>query len=176
MMTQSIWDKRIVELTHDDVPSISAHFRRLNEEILYSRFGNVVTEAFLVQYADRLSELGTIVLGCRVNRAVRGIAELRRLRAGSDPEAEAAFTVEEPFLDLGIGTALMGAALATATRVGIRDLYMCFDHRNRRMRRITEKFQGSVSVDGRDCIGRVSAVSAATAPDSRAPTSAPVCH
>jgi GNAT superfamily N-acetyltransferase len=168
MMTQSIWDKRIVELTHDDVPSISAHFRRLNEEILYSRFGNVVTEAFLVQYADRLSELGTIVLGCRVNRAVRGIAE-----------AEAAFTVEEPFLDLGIGTALMGAALATATRVGIRDLYMCFDHRNRRMRRITEKFQGSVSVDGRDCIGRVSAVSAvsaATAPDSRAPTSAPVCH
>jgi GNAT superfamily N-acetyltransferase len=155
MMTQSIWDKRIVELKRDDVPAISAHFRRLDEEILYSRFGNAVTEAFLAQYVDRIAELGTIVLGCRVNRAVRGLAELRRLRAGADGDAEAAFTVEGPFLDLGIGTALMAAALATATRVGIGDLYMCFDHRNRRMRRITEKFQGSVAVDGRDCIGRV---------------------
>jgi len=157
------WRQSIGKAPRQDLASIRAHFLRLDRDALYSRFGNVVTEEFLVEYVARAPEMETVFFCCWVNGHVRGVAELRRFEPARSAEAEAAFSVETPFADLGIGTALMEAVRIEARRVGVTDLYMCFAVHNRRMRRITQKFQGSVSFDGSDCIGRVSLADGAAA-------------
>ena len=103
-----------------------------------------------------MPDLDTIVFGCRVNGAIRGIGELRRFEVGRDHQAEAALTVEKSFTGLGMGTALMAAVVDEALHIGVLDIFMCFELCNRRMRRITEKFRGVVSYEGSDCIGRIS--------------------
>jgi hypothetical protein len=50
----------------------------------------------------------------------------------------------------------MAAVIKEAPQIGVLDIFVCFDLRNRRMRRITQKFQGAVSGEGSDCIGRIS--------------------
>jgi hypothetical protein len=156
MATGSIWDSRIRKLLIDDLPSIRAHLLRLDRDSLQLRFGNAVNDTFLVEHVARLPDCDAIVLGCCVNGAVRGVAELRRFGAGSEHQAEAAFTVEGPFIDLGMGTALMAAVIAEARCGGVSDILTCFDIRNGRMRRVAQKFDGSVSVDGSECVGRIS--------------------
>jgi GNAT superfamily N-acetyltransferase len=156
MTMKPTWDSKIRKLLNDDLTSVREHLLRLDQESLYLRFGNTVTDAFLIQYVERMPDLDTVVFACCVDGAVRGVGELRRLGVGRDHEAEAAFTVERSFADLGMGTALMAAVINEARDIGVQDIFMCFELFNRRMRRITEKFQGLVSYDGRDCIGRVS--------------------
>jgi GNAT superfamily N-acetyltransferase len=150
------WRNSIGKASPEELDLIRTHFLRLDRDALYSRFGNVVTEDFLLDYVARAPALETTFFCCRINGHVRGVAELRRFEPGRSEEAEAAFSVESPFADLGIGTALMEALRIEARLVGVRRLYMCFSPHNRRMRRITQKFLGSVSFDGSDCIGRVS--------------------
>jgi hypothetical protein len=169
----SRWARSISKAPGEDLTSIRAHLLRLDREALYCRFGNVVTDDFLIQYVARAPDLETVIFGCWVNGKVRGIGELRRLGLGRDHEAEAAFTVERPFTDLGMGTALMTAVIGEAARIGVREIFSCFDLRNRRMRRIVQKFQGSLSLEGSDCISRI-AIEPERAPRGRGQDAPPI--
>jgi GNAT superfamily N-acetyltransferase len=155
MATGQRWQGSISKAPDEDRKSIRAHLLRLDRETRYCRFGNFVTDEFLVQYAARAPDLETIIFGCWINGEIRGIGELRRFGVDQGEAAEAAFTVERPFTDLGIGTALMAAVIQEAARTGVRELFTCFSLLNRRMRRITQKFEGSVLLEGGDCIGRI---------------------
>jgi GNAT superfamily N-acetyltransferase len=150
------WERNISRAPGEDLLPIRGHLLRLDREALYSRFGNVVTNEFLIQYIERAPELDTIIFGCWVNVKVRGIGELRRFALGQGNDAEAAFTVESAFRDLGIGTALTAAVANEAWRIDVRDVYLCFGVRNQRMRRIAQKFHAAVSFDERDCTARLS--------------------
>jgi GNAT superfamily N-acetyltransferase len=155
------WASSISKVTDEDLLAIREHLMRLDRETLYSRFGYIVTDDFLIQYVERAPDLGAIIFGCWVDGKVRGVGELRRFGLGQHHEAEAAFTVERPFRDRGIATALMAAIATEAVGIGVLDIFMCFAACNRRMRRIAEKFQGSVSFNGNDRVACVSSIMAA---------------
>jgi GNAT superfamily N-acetyltransferase len=155
MTAESRWIGTIGKACQDDYALISEHLLRLDQESLYRRFGNLISNEFIARYIDQALSLQTIFFVCRVNGDVRGIAELRRLGL-AEHEAEAAITVESPFRDLGIGTALMAAIVEEATRIGLREIFMCFDVRNHRMRRVAEKFHGRLFRGDGHCIAHIS--------------------
>lgn len=154
MTTELEWKNKISKASAKDLLSVRDHLLRLDRSSLYSRFGNVVTEEFLIRYTEQSFHLQTAIFVCADEGKVRGIGELRRL--GLAWCAEATLSVESPFRDQGIGSALMAAANKEAQAIGMRQTFMCFDARNGPMRRITEKFEGSLSYEGGDCIAQFS--------------------
>ena len=154
-MSSSIhWKKNIRKASFEDTSEIRKHLLSLNEESVKRRFGNIVTRAFLQQYVETIFALGSVVFLCEFDGFVRGVGELRPLTRDK-LTAEAAFTVDAPFRELGIGTALMAAAIEEASRNGVREIFSSFDAGNRRMARIAEKFRGGVAYDDGDCIARI---------------------
>ena len=73
-----------------------------------------MSDAFIEEYASRMSEYGSVVYGHLVDGQVRGAAELRRLGDTWGEEAEAAFSVEKPYQDHGVGSDLMGRVVRAA--------------------------------------------------------------
>jgi N-acetylglutamate synthase-like GNAT family acetyltransferase len=154
-MSSSIhWKKNIRKASYEDTLEIRKHLLSLDEESVKSRFGNTVTRAFLQQYVETIFALDSIVFLCEFDGFVRGVGELRPL-THDKLSAEAAFTVDAPFRDLGIGTALMAAAIEEASQNGVREIFSYFDVGNRRMVRIAAKFRGGVACDDGDCIARI---------------------
>ena len=100
------------------------HLLRLDRESRRLRFAHSVSDSFIDDYASRMTEFGSVVYGHIVDGHVRGAAELRRLGNSWGQEAEAAFSVEKPFQDQGVGSELMGRVVRAARNRGIRRLYM----------------------------------------------------
>ena len=48
MATGQMWGDKIHKLVEDDLISIREHLLRLDRESLYFRFGNAVSDAFLI--------------------------------------------------------------------------------------------------------------------------------
>ena len=68
------------------------------------RFAHGVSDAFIDDYAARMTEMGSVVYGYVEDDEVRAAAELRKLGDAWGQEAEAAFSVEPTHQDLGIGS------------------------------------------------------------------------
>jgi GNAT superfamily N-acetyltransferase len=90
------------------------HLLRLDRDSRRMRFAHSVSDDFIDAYASRMTEYGSLVYGHLVDGKVRGAAELRRLGDGWGDEAEAAFSVESPYQDHGLGTDLMGRVVRAA--------------------------------------------------------------
>src|SRR2546423_14584264 len=73
-----------IELHH-----FQSHLLRLDHECRRSRFGNVVSDASMRDYAGRVNCVNTLVLGCFIDGQMRGAAELRSLQATWCSMAEA---------------------------------------------------------------------------------------
>lgn len=100
------------------------------------RFAHAVADAFIEDYAGRMTEYGSVVYGYVLDGKVRAAAELRRLGDSWGEEAEAAFSVERAFQDHGIGSELMGRVVRAARNRSIRRLYIgCCSPRTRRCSR-----------------------------------------
>jgi RimJ/RimL family protein N-acetyltransferase len=100
------------------------HLLRLDKESRRMRFAHSVSDAFIEAYARRMTQYGSLVYGHLVDGKVRGAAELRRLGDAWGEEAEAAFSVERPYQNHGVGTELMGRVVRAARNRSIRRLYM----------------------------------------------------
>ena len=98
------------------------HLLRLDPESRRMRFAHAVSDAFIEQYASRMTAYGSLVYGHLVDGKVRGAAELRRLGDTWGEEAEAAFTVEKPYQGHGVGSDLMGRVVRAARNRNIRRL------------------------------------------------------
>ena len=94
------------------------HLLRLDKESRRMRFAHSVSDAFIDEYARRMTQYGSLVYGHLVDGNVRGAAELRRLGDTWGEEAEAAFSVERPYQNHGVGTELMGRVVRAARIVG----------------------------------------------------------
>lgn len=86
---------------------------------------------------------------------MRAAAELRKLGASWHPEAEAAFSVEKPFQDSGIGSDLLGRILRSARNRGVTRLYMSCLAENARMRRIARKYDAILHFDYGEVVGEL---------------------
>src|ERR1700745_1875117 len=108
------------------------HLLRLDQASRRNRFGGDVSDEFLAEYATLATSIDIVIHGVFVNGTMRGAAELRPIGASLAREAEAAFSIEEPWQSHGVGSALLARTLLAARNRGITFLHMaCLAHHER---------------------------------------------
>ena len=136
------------------------HLLRLDGESRRMRFGMIADDDFIIEYAKRLVDMKSIIYGHVIGGEVRAAAELRPLASQIHGEAEAAFSVEKPFQDSGIGTELLGRIVRAARNRSITRVYMNCLAENRKMQRIAKKYDAVLQFDHGDVVGKVAPASA----------------
>jgi RimJ/RimL family protein N-acetyltransferase len=131
------------------------HLLRLDKESRRMRFAHSVSDAFIDEYARRITQYGSLVYGHLVDGTVRGAAELRRLGDTWGEEAEAAFSVERPYQNHGVGTELMGRVVRAARNRNIRRLYMSCLADNAKMQAIARKHAALLRYESGDVVGEI---------------------
>ena len=131
------------------------HLLRLDKDSRRLRFAHAVSDAFIEDYASRMSEYGSVVYGYVVDSKVRGAAELRRLGDTWGLEAEAAFSVEKAHQDNGVGSELMGRIVRAARNRRIRRLYMSCLAENAKMQVIAKKHEAVLRFEYGEVIGEI---------------------
>ncbi len=119
------------------------------------RFAHAVADAFIDDYASRMTDFGSVVYGYVIDGKVRAAAELRRLGDAWGEEAEAAFSVERAFQDHGIGTELMGRVVRAARNRNIKRLYMSCLAENSKMQSIARKHEADLRFEYGEVIGEI---------------------
>ncbi|MCB1384380.1 MAG: GNAT family N-acetyltransferase [Nitratireductor sp.] len=137
-----------------DLPQVTAHFLRLSSRSRRLRFGGVVSDTFLEQYASAIFEAVSIVFGAEVDGVLRGVTEIRGSITQWTQHAEAAISIEDAWQDRGIGDALLKRIIRAARNRGIAQLYMVCLHENRKMKHLAHKNEAILdysvdSVEGR---------------------------
>ena len=100
------------------------HLLRLDRESRHRRFSGAVSDEFIARHAATVNEIGVVVHGFFVDGVLRGAAELRHEGSLFSHEAEAAFSIEQPWQSHGVGTELLERTLLTARNRGIKSLHM----------------------------------------------------
>lgn len=131
------------------------HLLRLDKDSRRMRFAHAVADAFIEDYASRMTEYGSVVYGYVVDGKVRAAAELRRLGDSWGEEAEAAFSVERAFQDHGIGSELMGRVVRAARNRSIKRLYMSCLAENSKMQSIARKHSADLRFEYGEVIGEI---------------------
>jgi hypothetical protein len=136
-------------LSPHDAAAVLAHLRRLTIDDRRLRFAGPVSDGYLEHYVGQLDWARSMVIGCEIDGILRGVAELKPLPGVSPRSAEAAFSVEAPFQNQGLGTRLYCRVSTLAANRGFRRLYTLCLTGNRRMRRIANGYDAAlVEYDG----------------------------
>jgi GNAT superfamily N-acetyltransferase len=133
------------------------HLLRLDPVSRRNRFGGDVSDEFLADYATMATSIDTVIHGFFVNGTMRGAAELRPIGAPIAREAEAAFSIEEPWQSHGIGSALLARTLLAARNRGITFLHMACLADNERMQQLAGKFDAELRFDFGSIVGELAA-------------------
>ena len=131
------------------------HLLRLDHESRHRRFSGGVSDEFIARHAATANAVGVVVHGFFVDGVLRGAAELRPNSATFAHEAEAAFSIEQPWQSHGVGTELLERTLLSARNRGIKALHMQCLADNRRMQQLARKFEADLKVDFGSVIGEV---------------------
>ncbi len=155
MSNHRIWGGSIRKLWPTDTDKFRDHLLRLDKESRRMRFAHVVSDHFIIDYASRMHEMGSIVYGFLDGGQLRAAAELRKLGSTWDQEAEAAFSVERAWQDQGLGSTLMGRVIRAARNRGIRRLYMSCLTENGKMQAIARKHSAVLRFEYGEAIGEI---------------------
>ena len=131
------------------------HLLRLDKKNRRMRFAHGVSDAFVEDYAMRMSEMGALVYGYYVDGQVRAAAELKKLGIAWGREGEAAFSVEQPWQEHGIGTELMGRVIRAARNRGVQHLCVSCLAENAKMRTIARKHEAELRFEYGEVIGEI---------------------
>ena len=131
------------------------HLLRLDKDSRRMRFAHGVSDSFIEDYANRMSEMGSIVFGYVVDGEVHAAAELRKLGDSWGHEAEAAFSVEKAHQEKGIGTELMGRVIRAARNRGVQNLYMSCLAENNKMQAIARKHEAELRFEYGEVVGEI---------------------
>jgi GNAT superfamily N-acetyltransferase len=96
-----------------------------------------------------------VVHGFFVDGVLRGAAELRRIGSPFTHEAEAAFSIEQPWQSHGVGSELLERTLLSARNRGITSLQMLCLADNQRMQQLARKFAAEFRFDFGSVVGEV---------------------
>lgn len=155
MSDHRIWGGTIRKLWPTEVDKFRDHLLRLDAESRRMRFAHAVSNAFVVDYASRVHDMGSIVYCLLEAGKLRAAAELRKLSAFWGEEAEAAFSVERPWQERGIGTELMGRVIRAARNRGVKRLYMSCLAENGKMQSIARKYDAALRFEYGDVVGEI---------------------
>ena len=132
------------------------HLLRLDPESRHRRFSGAVGDDFIARHAASIGVFGVVVYGFFIDGTLRGAAELRPA-APLAREAEAAFSIEQPWQSHGVGSVLLERILLTARNRGIAALQMQCLGDNRRMQQLARKFDADLKFDFGSVVGEVDA-------------------
>jgi GNAT superfamily N-acetyltransferase len=145
MSETSLPEGTIRKLWPSETDRFRNHLLRLDKPSRRLRFAHGVADAFIEDYASRMSDMGSLVFGFVVDGEVRAAAELRKLGDTWGREAEAAFSVEKAYQDQGIGSELMGRVI----------LYMNCLAENSKMQTIARKYEAELRFEYGEVIGEI---------------------
>ena len=131
------------------------HLLRLDRESRHRRFSGAVSDEVIARHAATANGLGVVVHGFFVDGVLRGAAELRQSGSLFSHEAEAAFSIEQPWQSHGVGTELLERTLLSARNRGIKSLHMDCLAENQRMQQLARKFDAEFSFDFGSVVGEV---------------------
>jgi GNAT superfamily N-acetyltransferase len=131
------------------------HLLRLDHESRYRRFSGAVSDEFIARHAATANEIGVVVHGFFIDGVLRGAAELRPIGPLFEHEAEAAFSIEQPWQSHGVGTELLERTLLSARNRGITSLHMICLADNQRMQQLARKFEADLKFDFGSVVGEV---------------------
>lgn len=133
------------------------HLLRLDTDSRQRRFSGVVSDEFIARHAVTARGVGVVVHGFFLDGVLRGAAELRSYGAVFAREAEAAFSIEQPWQSQGMGSVLLERTLLAARNRGIKSLHMHCLADNRRMQQLARKFEADLKFDFGSVVGEVDA-------------------
>jgi len=119
------------------------------------RFACEVSDDFIIDYASRMNEFGNIIYGYIEHSQLCAAAEIKKLGDIWGHEAEAAFSVEQPFQNHGLGTQLMGKVIRSARNRGVHTLFMSCLAENTKMQAIARHYHGHLKFEYGDVIGEI---------------------
>jgi GNAT superfamily N-acetyltransferase len=131
------------------------HLLRLDHDSRYRRFSGAVSDYFIARHAATAKDIGVVVHGFFVDGELRGAAELRQNGSLFAHEAEAAFSIEQPWQSHGVGTELLERTLLSARNRGVKLLRMDCLADNQRMQQLARKFDADLKFDFGSVIGEV---------------------
>lgn len=130
---------QVCRLSAASQSSICDHFQRLDPTSRRARFCGAISDDAVLKYAQNIFRHDAIVCGAFVEGQVRGVVELRGLFRSWPSTAEAAFSVEPDWQNIGIGDALFDRMFAMAQNRGVRTIQMICLKENSRMRHLAAK-------------------------------------
>jgi len=131
------------------------HLLRLDPDSRRARFGGAVSDDFIVRYVDVSVNLDAVLYGFFVDGELRGAGELRPVRSALDADAEAAFSIEQPWQSHGVGSRLLAQTLLAARNRGFRRMHMICLAENRRMQKLARKFDAELSFEYGSVVGEL---------------------
>ena len=131
------------------------HLLRLDRESRHQRFSGALADEAIARHASTANGLGVVVHGFFVDGVLRGAAELRQNGSLFSHQAEAAFSIEQPWQSHGVGTGLLERTLLSARNRGIKSLRMDCLADNQRMQQLARKFEAELSCDFGSVVGEV---------------------
>lgn len=137
--------RKLLPAEHHRYPG---HLLRLDRTDRYARFTGTVSNAVIERHGLTLDWRRTIVVGGFHRGELRGAVELCTDRLLWPHQAELALSIEKPFQEQGVGTALVRRALTIARNRGIERVHMLCLADNRRMRALASRFGGTMDLDG----------------------------
>lgn len=156
-MHEPLTDGVIRKMWIDRAGPYRDHLLRLDADSRRNRFGGAVSDEFIINYIELSLGLDAVIHGFFVGGALRGVAELRPLGRGFAEQAEAAFSIEQPWQSHGVGTALLERTLLAARNRGIKLMHMACLVNNRRMIDLAKKFEAELKFDFGSVVGEVEA-------------------
>jgi GNAT superfamily N-acetyltransferase len=156
-MSEPLSDGVIRKIWVDRAGRYRDHLLRLDKESRRNRFGGAVSDEFIVNYTELSLGLDSVMHGYFVEGTLRGVAELRPLGKDFAREAEAAFSIETPWQNHGVGSALLERTLLAARNRGIKLLHMACLANNQRMVELARKFEAELTFDFGSVVGEVEA-------------------
>ena len=122
------------------------HLLRLSLDDRCRRFCGAVNDAFITRYCLDGHGHARVLIGFWVDGVMRGAGEIIFPAPDSDAEiAEIALSVEAPFQNQGIGTALVRRLLTVASNRGAELVRLVSQHDNRSVRALALKFGAQMS-------------------------------
>jgi len=143
------------KLWPQEQPLFRDHLLRLDKASRIMRFAHGVSDKFIEDYARRMTDAGSIVFAYIVDGQVRAAAELKKLGELWGREAEAAFSVETPYQDHGVGTELMGRVIRAARNRGVHLLYMSCLASNAKMQAIARHYDADLRFEMGEVVGEI---------------------
>jgi GNAT superfamily N-acetyltransferase len=155
MIERKFWGRNVRKLWPTETDKLRDHLLRLDKTSRRMRFAHGVSDAFIEDYAARMAEMGGVVYGYFDGAEVRAAAELKKLGDTWGREAEAAFSVEQPLQDQGIGSELMGLLIRAARNRGIQHLCVSCLAENGKMHAIARKYEAELRFEYGEVIGEI---------------------